>query len=103
MVQIDIEMPHDCEDCPLLYDSLWCKVTGDDVKFDKDGYYVNTRLPNCPLKEIDKDKSLEEIKTYLLLLHMNLIEKHREDNDESRVVRKIYNNIFGTSKESPND
>ena len=55
MILIDIEMPHNCEDCPLLYDSLWCKVTGDCVERNNDGSYANTRLPNCPLKEIKEN------------------------------------------------
>ena len=48
MVQIDMEMPECCMDCPLFYDNMMCSVTqtgADWENFDKE------RLSDCPLYE----------------------------------------------------
>lgn len=45
MIQIDMEMPRDCEECPLNDEYAECALLGKFVA--KWG-----RLPDCPLREV---------------------------------------------------
>ena len=49
MIQIDMEMPKSCADCPLLYDQMSCSATGVGIDWNN---YDKERLSNCPLKEV---------------------------------------------------
>lgn len=46
MIAIDMEMPMDCETCPLNDEYAECALLGEFVA--KCG-----RLPNCPLREVE--------------------------------------------------
>lgn len=46
MIQIDMPMPRDCEECPLNDEYAECALLGKIVE--KCG-----RLPDCPLKEVE--------------------------------------------------
>lgn len=50
MIQIDIEMPPNCYDCPMLYDGMGCIITGQGVDWND---YDEKRLSDCPLKEVE--------------------------------------------------
>ena len=61
MVQIDISMPHSCDDCPFGYEDYKTNVPGCDLMEDLPNspeYDVYTpmgqRDKNCPLKEVPK-------------------------------------------------
>ena len=46
----DFSIPKDCSDCPMNYDDMFCSLN--ECKFDLKTW-TETRLSNCPLKEIE--------------------------------------------------
>lgn len=51
--QVIIEMPTNCNDCPLCYDAMECSITGEYIH-DTSGEYMEKRHITCPLKEIEE-------------------------------------------------
>ena len=51
MIQVDIEMPQNCYNCPMLYDGMGCIITGEGVDWND---YDKKRLDTCPVKEKKK-------------------------------------------------
>ena len=63
MVQIDISLPHSCDDCPFGYEDYKTNVPGCDLMEDLPNcpeYDIYTpigqRDKNCPLREVPKGK-----------------------------------------------
>ena len=63
MIQIDIEMPKSCADCPLCHckgkDDPWnyyCSITMDDINIEE---WDNIRYNTCPLKEVPTELLVE--------------------------------------------
>ena len=55
MIQIDIELPETCGDCPMKeihYKSYYCGLVGDFVRGNE---RYNKRDDRCPLKEVKED------------------------------------------------
>ena len=56
MIQIDMEIPKSCADCPLFgseddnYYWRWCKITDSVIRKTTCG---KRRLDDCPLKEVE--------------------------------------------------
>lgn len=50
MVQIDIEMPKTCGDCPLSDPEMYCPLSGLDIAA------FNKKRDDCPLKEVKHGK-----------------------------------------------
>ena len=55
MIQIDIDMPKRCAECPCYGDRLYgkCQVTGEWLEDNEGSWFANERPKWCPLKEID--------------------------------------------------
>lgn len=52
MVQIDMEMPRSCYDCPCCYDLIYCNLSQCGV----DQETAHEKRPDwCPLKEVKDD------------------------------------------------
>ena len=50
MIQIDMDMPATCYDCPFCYDLITCSlVSGEEFDFEISD---EQRMPYCPLKEV---------------------------------------------------
>lgn len=50
MIQIDMDMPATCYDCPFCYDLITCSlVNGKEFDFEISD---EQRMPYCPLKEV---------------------------------------------------
>lgn len=62
MIQIDMQMPKDCEHCPCNDESYRCGATG--TLFDYD-VTCNRRMDDCPL--IEQDAPIQDTKTLSLL------------------------------------
>lgn len=62
MIQIDIEMPKTCNDCPCSYltegcYSDYCQINGQDFNEETaENYGIYKRQKWCPLIEIKEDK-----------------------------------------------
>ena len=54
MVQIDMEMPKNCSDCPLNYDMIFCSISETKMSWSK---MDKERLPDCPLKELKENNN----------------------------------------------
>lgn len=49
-----MEMPKNCDECPMLYECRSCALTDDHAK-DIGWKTEEKRMPNCPLVEIPKN------------------------------------------------
>ena len=66
MIYIDIKMPNNCAECPVLYiaknkDCFQCLI---DRRFmyEEDKVWMTETRPNwCPLKEVNKDGNVMQI------------------------------------------
>ena len=50
MIQIDMDMPKTCGDCPLSDPEMYCKLSGLDIAA------FNRKRDDCPLKEVKHGK-----------------------------------------------
>ena len=61
-----MDMPNNCIDCMLSYDSASCQITGE--RFWKDGFEPNNQiLHNCPLRPaptLKEDNSIIHLERY---------------------------------------
>lgn len=53
MIQIDMEMPKNCDECPCSYDYIYCMVGKKKIDLETSG---EKRMDFCPLKEV-KDEN----------------------------------------------
>lgn len=59
MIQIDMEMPENCQECPLKMPCNYCEGYTDKCVIDRGNEhyvtaYENGRLPDCPLREVEE-------------------------------------------------
>lgn len=59
MIEIDIEMPKNCKECPCSYFtegaySDYCQIVNSEIEDE------NIRLTNCPLKETNNEKRMDK-------------------------------------------
>ena len=52
MIQIDMEMPSRCDDCPCSYDFRYCTVAGQVINLETSG---ETRMEFCPLIPVNTE------------------------------------------------
>ena len=53
MIQIEMDMPMSCSECPLMYDYLYCPVTSTRVDL---ASFDSERLANCPLHVVNENE-----------------------------------------------
>lgn len=94
MIRIDMKMPKSCKECPLTY--LDC---GDDAYFGRnerrcvvddsciDG--TNERAYDCPLKEVNTDSVLEDIKAEISKLYVDIVNDDLELGNNRAVYKAI--------------
>lgn len=52
MIQIDVQMPKNCSECPCNNDYMNCGVTGTSFYNEEEKDPLETRPDWCPLKEV---------------------------------------------------
>ena len=69
MIKIDIPMPDNCQDCPCMYDCIYCQAADRKLNFMT---FTDERPEWCPLikeEEMDRTKEPAQLMPRELLLH----------------------------------